>query len=98
MHLPEFRQFSYEETFRMCFENVLIFSGLFINASCENLIGKTLYIPTSKKHSAFTLQLSAQTLFGYQEKHSLVIKFNSKEERELIATCDFTGDIFLVEI
>ena len=95
MALPELREFLYKETFRMSFDNVLIFTGLFTNASCENLIGKNLYIPLSNKHAAFSLKLSSQTLFGVQEKQSLIVKFNSEAEREIIAKCDFTGDVFL---
>ena len=95
MALPELREFLYKETFRMSFDNILIFTGLFINASCGNLIGKILYIPLSNKNAAFSLKLSSQTLFGVQEKHSLIVKFNSEAEREIIAKCDFTGDVFL---
>ena len=95
MALPELREFLYQQTFRMSFDNILIFTGLFTNASCENLIGKNLHIPLSNKHAAFSLKLSSQTLFGVQEKQSLIVKFNSEEEREIIAKSDFTGDIFL---
>lgn len=61
MELKFLRQFSYKETFSMSYDNVLIFSGSFINASNQNL-----YIPFSNNHSAITLNIASQTIFGPQ--------------------------------
>ena len=95
--LWELREFIYEDKFKMSFDNVLIFTGQFENSSGTNLIGKNLYIPLTERHPAFTSIITRQSWKNSAEVSSLMIQFNSEEEREVVASCDFTGDVFFVD-
>lgn len=91
------KPFEYKGKFKMSFNNALIFTGNIINSSNENIAGKNLFIPVTKNHPAFTLKISGTSLFGNRESDSLLINFKTEEERENIAECDFTNEVFYIE-
>jgi len=90
------RQFTFQDKFEMSFDNALIFTGHFIDDSHKKGLGKTLYIPLSEMHSAYTLKITGQSM-SIEGVHSFIIRFNSDEERKVVASCDFSGEIFYVE-
>lgn len=97
MTTSKLKQFAYEDKFKMSFDNVLIFTGRFINSSLRPIVAKTLYIPLTEKHGALTFKIIGQSFSNLDESLALRIKFNSKEERDAVANCDFLNDIFFVE-
>ena len=97
MTTSKLKQFAYEDKFRMSFDNVLIFAGHFIDFSAKNNLGKTLYIPLTERHPAFTFRITGQSFSNEGETVGLSIRFASEEEREAVACCNFLNDIFFIE-
>jgi hypothetical protein len=92
------RQFSCQDKFKLSFgNNALAFIGNFTDESKTSVVGKTLYIPFSEDHPAFTLIISGASLFGKRDKDSLMVSFLSPEERDIVASYDFTKSMFYVE-
>jgi hypothetical protein len=77
----------------MSFDNALIFTGRFITP-VQSLIGKTIKISATSKHSDFELKITGQTLENINGISSIMMKFSTIEERDEIFACDFNGDIF----
>jgi hypothetical protein len=90
-------QFSYQDKYKLSFDNSLVFTGRLLNPNDTIEIGKNITIPLSAKHSAFTLKINGQPWQTAQGVSSIVIKFKSEEEREIIAGCDFSKEIFYIE-
>lgn len=90
-------QFSFQDKYKLSFDNSLVFSGRLLNPNDTIEIGKNITIPLSAKHSAFTLKINGQPWQTAHGVSSIVIKFKSQEEREIIASCDFLNEIFYIE-
>jgi hypothetical protein len=91
-------QFIYQDKFKLSFgNNALAFIGNFTDVPKTSVVGKTLYIPFSEDHPAFTLQITGASLFGREPKDSLMVSFPSPEERDIVASYDFAKSIFYVE-
>ena len=88
--------FIFEDKFRMSFDNSLMFAGRLEESNGISILGKQVYIPTTEKHPAFTLKISSKSLWT-TDLFAFGIKFNTPEEREVVAACDFTNDIFYIE-
>lgn len=82
----------------MSFDNILMFTGKFLDKPGNNLYGKNLYIPATDKHPAFTFKIIRVSLFGITNIHSFGIQFNSAEDRQLVADYDFAGEIFYIDV
>jgi hypothetical protein len=97
MNFSNLRQFKYDAKFKMGFDNKMIFTGHFINDDGGNVLGKNLFIPQTEHHPAITLKITGQTLPDLNDVHSLMVRFNSAEEEEIMAAYDFTNDIFYID-
>lgn len=82
----------------MSFDNILMFTGKFLDNPGNNIHGKNLYIPATDKHPAFTFTITRVPIFGVINAHSFGIQFNSAEERQLVADYDFDADIFYIDV
>ncbi len=92
------RQFNCRNKFKLSFgNNVLAFLGNFTDELKTSAVGKTLYIPFSANHPAFTLIITGVSLSGKRDLDSLMVSFLSPEERAIVASYDFSGSTFYVE-
>jgi hypothetical protein len=92
------REFSCQDKFKLSIgNNALAFVGNFTDELKTAVVGKTLYIPFSENHPAFTLIISGASLFGNTDKASLIVSFLSPAERDIVASYDFSKSIFYVE-
>lgn len=95
--LTNLRQFAFSEAFCLSFNNSLAFTGTFIDHSRGSVIGKQLFIPLSEKHQALTFIITSTSFSKSNELDSLIVYFESIEERDLIAKVNFSNEIFFVE-
>ena len=94
---PKTIQFSFLDKYELSLDNILVFTGGGLNSNDKIGFGKKITIPATHKHSAFVLTINGpcwQTSHGIS---SIAIKFNSPAEREKLASCDFSNEIFYVE-
>jgi hypothetical protein len=92
------REFSCLDKFKLSIgNNALAFVGTFTDELKNTIVGKTLYIPFSENHPAFTLIISGASLFGNTDKASLIVNFLSPAERDIVASYDFSKSLFYVE-
>ncbi len=87
-------QFGVKEKFKLGFNNRLVFAGKAIEP-LHLLAGKTLYIPQSENHPAFTLIISGQP-FTQHEMQSFFIDFSSEEECDTVSQYEYSGEIFFI--
>ncbi len=95
--LPQIMQFSFLDKYKLSADNMLVFTGGLLNSNDQIESGKKLTISATQKHPAFSLELNGphwQTAHGLS---SIAIKFNSPEERETLACCDFSNETFYIE-
>ena len=93
---PQRIQFSFLDKYKLSFDNILVFTGGLLKLNDNIAMGNKLTIPSTQKHPAFDLKIgpSWQTSGGTS---SIAIKFNSIEERETLANCDFSNETFYIE-
>ncbi len=94
---PQVMQFTFLDTYKLSVDNTLVFTGVLSDSNGKIESGKKLTIPATQKHPAFTLEINGphwQTAHGIS---SIVIKLNSPGEREKLAGCDFSNEIFYIE-
>ena len=90
-------QFSFLDKYKLSADDTLVITGIISNTSDQIEPGKKLTIPATQKHPAFNLVINGphwQTAHGMS---SIVIKFNSAGEKESLAACDFSGEVFYIE-
>ncbi len=93
---PQMIQFSFLDKYKLSNDNILVFTGL-LKLNDKIALGKKLTIPSTQKHSAFVLKINGPFWQTPQGISSIAIKFNSIEERETLANCDFSNEIFYIE-
>ncbi|MEO5583365.1 MAG: hypothetical protein ABIR66_11785 [Saprospiraceae bacterium] len=90
-------QFSFLDKYKLSYDNILVFTGGLLNVNDEIAMGKKLTIPSTQKHSAFVLKINGPSWQTSRGISSIAIKFDSIEERETLANCDFSNEIFYIE-
>ncbi len=94
---PQMIQFSFLDKYKLSYDHILVFTGLLLKFNDKIAMGKKLTIPSTQKHSAFVLKINGPCWQTSQGRSSIAIKFNSIEERETLANCDFSNEIFYIE-
>lgn len=94
---PQMIQFSFLDKYKLSNDHILVFTGRLLKLDGKISMGKKLTIPSTQKHSAFVLKINGPSWQTPQGISSIAIKFNSIEERETLANCDFSNEIFYIE-
>lgn len=94
---PQMIQFSFLDKYKLSYDNILVFTGGLLKFNDTIEMGKNLTIPSTQKHSAFHLKINGPSWQTSGGTSSIAIKFNSIEERETLASCDFSNEIFYIE-
>ena len=89
--------FSFLDKYKLSYDNILVFTGGLLKLSDKIAMGKKLTIPSTQKHSAFNLKINGPSWQASPGTSSIAIKFNSIEERETLASCDFSNEVFYIE-
>ncbi len=94
---PQMIQFSFLDKYKLSYDNILVFTGSLLKFNDTIEMGKKLTIPSTQKHSVFHLKINGPSWQTSGGTSSIAIKFNSIEERETLASCDFSNEIFYIE-
>lgn len=94
---PQMIQFSFLDKYILSYDNILVFTGGLLKLNDKIAMGKKLTIPSTQKHSAFNLKINGPVWQTAGGTSSIAIKFNSVQEREAMANCDFSNEIFYIE-
>lgn len=94
---PQVLQFSFLDKYKLSTDDTLVLTGALSNTNDTIESGKKLTIPATKRHPAFSLVINGPHWQTANGMSSMVIKFSSPKEKETLAACDFSGEVFYIE-